>query len=38
MILVSRLKTYTPVIRKYKGARDNAVLELEKPMVDKRHT
>jgi hypothetical protein len=38
MILVSRLKTFTPVIRKYKGACDNAVLELVKPMLDNGHT
>ena len=38
MMLVSRLKTYTPVIRKYKDACDNAVVELVKPMLDKGHT
>lgn len=38
MILVSRLKTFTPVIRMYKGVCYNAVLELIKPMLDKGHT
>jgi len=37
MILVSRLKTFTPVIRKCKGACGNAVLELVKPKLDKGH-
>jgi len=35
---VSRLKTFTLVIRKYKGDCDNAVLELVRPMLDKGHT
>jgi len=37
MILMSKLKAFTPVIRKYKGACDNAVLELIKPKLDKGH-
>jgi hypothetical protein len=33
MILVSSIKIFTVVIRKHKGACDNAVLKLVKPML-----